>query len=140
MLLAIALHGRLYGAMQKLSFFWFLLEQASLHGAGALSAATTLLVFLLPERRKASRLCLLPALWLFPLPLGAIFYEGGMKTAGWIGYVSVLILVAYIVVTGWSVFTLEGRRGFAIVCALLNAPFILLSSLVLGLASGGTWL
>lgn len=63
-----------------------------------------------------------------------------MKTAGWIGYVSVLILVAYIVVTGWSVFTLEGRRGFAIVCALLNAPFILLSSLVLGLASGGTWL
>lgn len=126
--------------MQRLSFLWFLLMQASFFGMGLLGAAATLLVLVVPERRKVARLLALPALWLLPLLLSAAFHEGGVKTAGWLGYVSLLMLVAYVAVTVWAIATLPGWRTLAVVCALINAPFVVMSSLVVGMASGGTWL
>jgi hypothetical protein len=130
----------LYETVQKLSFLWFLLMQASCFGMGLLGAASTLVVLIMPERRRTVRLLVLPALWLLPPVAAAVFYQGEMKSADWLGHVSLIMLVAYVAAAVWSIVTLPGSRALATICALINAPFAVLSSLVVGMASSGTWL
>jgi hypothetical protein len=126
-------------AMAHLSFFVFLLLQASVFGIGLLAVALTCAVLLLPERRSLARLLVLPALWVLPLVLAGVFYEADMKSAGWVGYLFVPVLVAYFGFSIWAVSTLPKQRLIAGACAAINTPFVFLSALVVAIAAGGTW-
>ena len=123
----------------QLSFFFFLLMQTTLLGVGLLAAAMTLAVLALPDRRRLSRLILLPALWLLPLALAGLFYEHDVKTADWLVYTALPMLAAYMSLAIWSIMSLPRARIVAVACAVFNAPFALLSAFVTATAAGGTW-
>ena len=125
--------------MEHLRFFVFLLFQTSV-GIGLVFAGWTCMVLTLPERRRVARLLALPALWLsFPV-LGALFYEQGNKTAGWLIHLAWPMLFAYLGVSAWAFATLPERRGVVVLVAIINAPFALMSALGIAMAATGDWL
>ncbi len=126
--------------MEKLSFFWFLLMQASLFGLGILALGLTCFVMLLPDRKRLVRLFLLPATWLLPLVLTALLHEGEVKSADWVQHLSYPLLGIYFGTSIWVCATLPKRRMAAIACALINAPFCFMASLLLAMSGSGTWL
>lgn len=125
--------------MEQLSFFVFLLFQTSI-GVGLVFAGWTCMVLTLPERRRVARLLVLPALWLSLPVLGGLFYESSLKTAGWLIHLAWPMLFAYLGVSGWAFATLPERRGVVVLVALINAPFALMSALVIAMAATGSWL
>lgn len=113
--------------------------QASQFGVGLIAAALPFAALVLPGA-KTPRPLVLPAVWLAPLLLAGIFYEGEVKTASWIGYLILPMLAAYFVCSIWVVASVPQRRGLTIACVVANTPFAFLSALVTGCASSGTWL
>ena len=126
--------------VEKLYFFWFILMQSSLNGFGLLAAGMTCLVVLLPDRQQLARLLWLPAIWLLPIALTALFQEGDVKSASWLQHLPLPMLAAYLGTTIWACVTLPRRRMVAIGCALINAPSCAFASLVVGMSASGTWL
>lgn len=126
--------------METLFVFWNLLMQASLFGFGLIAVGLTCLVLFLPDRLRLSRLLALPAIWLLPLALTALLYEGGMKSADWLQYLFYPLLAVYFATAIWVGVTLPTRRKTAIAVALINAPFCGMGALVVAMAGSGTWL
>ncbi|WP_334163733.1 hypothetical protein [Phenylobacterium sp.] len=128
--------------MGQLQTFWFLLMQTTFFGVGLLAPLVTALVLLRPDRERVSRLLLLPTIWIAPLGLAGAFVENPdtIKTAGWLGYVALVMLLAFVVTAAWCIGSLRGARAMAAGCALINAPFALLGAFVMGMAASGTWL
>jgi hypothetical protein len=96
-----------------------------------------------PDAKRNSRLLLLPALWATLLVIAALFVEptkGAIKTADWVGYLTIPTLVAYLAVAVWSYVTLPRARGLATTCALANTPMALGAALVTAMAASGDWL
>lgn len=85
---------------------------------------------------------LLPALWVVPLLLTIVFVESedGLKSADWLGWLCVPMLVLYPLIVGALLLKLQGLRGFVLACACLNAPSLLYSVLIVAMASSGTYL
>jgi len=126
--------------MEQLGFFSFLLMQTSLFGLDLVFVVYTCLVLRLPERRHVARILALPALWLSLPVLGGLFYESSLKTAGWLIHLAWPMLFAYLGVSAWAFATLPERRGVVLLVALINAPFALMSALVIAMAATGSWL
>lgn len=126
--------------MEKLFFFWFLLMQASLFGFGLIAVGLTFLVMFLPDRLRLSRLLALPAIWLLPLVLTALLYEGGVKSADWLQHLFYPSLAVYLATAIWVGVTLPTRRKTAIAVALINAPFCGLGAFIVAMSGSGTWL
>ena len=127
--------------MVELSFFWFLLMQSTFMGVGLVAPIVTALVLFRADRDRSWRVLVLPMMWLVPLGLGGLFaVPGEAKTAGWLGYLAVAMLLAFPAATGWCIEALPAARRLPLAVAALNAPMLVLSALVLGMAAGGTWL
>jgi hypothetical protein len=126
--------------MEQLRFFFFLLMQTSMFGLGLVFVVWTCLVLRLPERRRVARILALPALWLSLPVLGGLFYEQDNQTAGWLVHLARPMLFVYLGVSVWAFATLTERRGVVVLLALLNAPFALMSALVIAMAATGDWL
>lgn len=128
--------------MAQLNTSWFLLMQTTFFGWGLIAPALTALVLLRSDRKRVSRLLLLPAIWIAPLVIAGAFVEssGTVKTAGWLGSFALAMLLVYLVVAAWSIVSLRGARAIAAGCSVINAPFALLGAFVVGMASSGTWL
>lgn len=62
--------------VEKLYFCWFILMQSSPNGFGLFAAWVTCLVVLLPDRQQLARMIWLPAIWLLPIALTALFQDG----------------------------------------------------------------
>ncbi|MGQ3018448.1 hypothetical protein [Phenylobacterium sp.] len=123
--------------MEQLRYFFILLMQTSMFGLGLVFVAWTCLVLRLPERRRIARILALPALWLSLPVLGGLFYEQDNQTAGWLVHLARPMLFAYLGVSVWAFATLPERRGVVVLLALLNAPFALMSALVIAMAATG---
>lgn len=129
-------------SMLQLQTTWFLLMQSTLFGVGLLAPVLTALVLVRADRKRVARLLLLPAIWLAPLPLAGAFVEPSstVKTAGWVGAIALLMLLAFVAAAVWFISSLRGARAVALGCAIVNAPFALLAAMVIGMAADGTWL
>lgn len=128
--------------MAQLQTFWFLLMQTTFFGWGLIAPVATAMVLLRSDRKRVSRLLLLPAIWIAPLAIAGAFVEPEdiVKTASWLGYVGQAAILAYLGVAAWSIYSLRGARGVAAGCSVINAPFVLLGAFVIGMASSGDWL
>ena len=139
--LAVGLGACILSPVLQLSFFWFLLTRSTFMGVGLIVPILTAQVLLRADRHRSWRLLILPAMWLVPLGLGGLFaVPGETRTAVWVGYVAGAMLLVFPLAVAWCIAALPHARRLALAHAALNAPMILLSAVVLGMAAGGTWL
>ena len=126
--------------MAQLSFFLFLLMQATFMGLGLFLVAAVA-VFLAVRGERRPWLFTLPLAWLLPLIVSALFYqtERDMKSADWTGYVALASLAGFLAASV-ALLLPRGGRGAALAWIGINTPMVLFSALVTGMAASGTWL